>query len=112
MITIKYDPNWGVAVRDGEVEQRIADILWDTAHDTYELEYATENIFHALRLAVADGRLDYRRIQFQFKNGILPVDQYGDLTTNWPEGFCDRSALVSRALMLTASRKRIADRSR
>ena len=102
MIIVEYDPDYGDAVRDGDVESEVEAIL----NGGGRYAFATENIFQALRLAVLRDMIDWRDIAFRFNGQDLLLNEYGNLVDKWPPGFLDQSMEQSEALLKEAIAKR------
>ncbi len=41
-----------------------------------------------VRLAILRGLINYKDVEFLYKNFVIFPDKYGHLD-NWPDGFCD-----------------------
>jgi len=91
MITLVYDPDSGLAVRDGDAKKIATSIAWAADHNkTDECAYATENVFYAVRVLVKQNIIGSNRIRFKFKDVYITVDRNGRCDP-WPPGFCDIS---------------------
>lgn len=91
MLTLIYDANDGVPIRDGDVEAYVLALI-DVMNDELTFTFSTENIIHSIRAAIKEQRLDRTLVQLQFRALAilidLPIDKDGRLDT-WPDGFCD-----------------------
>ena len=100
MLTIEYDPDNGMAVRDGECEQLAATYAYNASiHKERLFSHSTANIFYAVRLLVQQGQIDYHEIQFLYKGQYLVLNEYG-VPQNWPVGFLDFHGDYAQKLIL------------
>lgn len=85
MLRITYDSLFGEAVADGRVETLVSLIA---KIPDFRASYSTENVFLALRLAVARGDIEHHNIVFVYKCQEIRISKYGFIE-DWPKGFCD-----------------------
>jgi hypothetical protein len=91
MIIFTFDPFEGVPVRDGDADGLVTEMIVD--HETGTIPnihrvYATENIFHAMRVAIKVNRLPCTSFEVRFKDHVWSFDKDGR-SRRWPKGFCD-----------------------
>ena len=104
---IAYTPV-GRAVSDFDVEAFVAQVLAETAEASTDpdrrllYQVSTENAIHAVRKAVAEGRLDHNLVRFSFRHRGITVNRYGAIT-EWPEGFARLSGDTAEAILVAAS---------
>jgi len=112
MLTLEYDPERGEAIPDG-----VVDVIVDTwvsmfTHavrvEVHEI-YSTENIFFAVKCAIAEGILSHEKVQFQFKLFQFQANRYGAI---WPRppGFLEQTARYSERTVRAATDKRKSER--
>lgn len=87
MITIDYS-NTGIPYSDFAIDWFVGKVIEHKNEDRL-FEISTGLCVDAIRLAVKQGKLDYREIQFSYNNNIILVDKNGSLD-NWPSGFHDK----------------------
>lgn len=51
-----------------------------------------------VRLAVAEGRIHHKKVQFRFENYEIDIDKCGRLS-HWPKGFCDYTDNILTSLL-------------
>lgn len=93
MITLKYDPNNGIAYRDGGLDEYVNRLCIQNnrASDTnneIHITAATENIFLALRVAIKQGRISHEDVLVEYNKQFGKYDKDGR-SEFWPDGFCD-----------------------
>jgi hypothetical protein len=84
MKTIEY-VDFGECLSDHEAETEAKRFL------TSDLEYkqTSNDIFiAAVRVEVAEGRYPHDQVRFSYKDDIILLNRYAQLST-WPRGFCD-----------------------
>ena len=92
MKTVVYDPINGEAIPDGSV--------MDFALNLPEKGIVTvsnEIVFLAIRVLIIREQLDYKDIQFMYKEEVLSVNEKGR-PSHWPNGFCDLSEQFLEAI--------------
>ena len=82
-IIVEQSP-YGIPVSDFEAEILAASLV-DAEYGL--LMYSTENIFHAIRVLIGEGKLSSAKIMFKYEDTYIPIMDDGRLR-NWPSGFC------------------------
>lgn len=90
MITVHYNSNGGFSFPDGKCESWVNkqienDLL--SAGDTY-VSVGTSLLIDCFRVAICEGKLDPKNIQFMFRGDVLVHDDDGRIN-DWPHGFAD-----------------------
>lgn len=89
MIIYEYDGINGEAVADGRAEEVVAALI--ARHEDGEwVVYGsgTDNVLHALRVAVRRGRIAHTDVSVRFQGVDLGLDADGRIR-EWPAGFAD-----------------------
>lgn len=89
MLTIEYAHD-GRALADALLETELEEIIGILSEDQVDqrLRYSTSNIFWMIELYVAQGKIDYRNVQFEFEGEIMAIDPFGrPRPYEWPKGF-------------------------
>ena len=97
-ITIEYDPEIGLVLPDGLIEEYVNRIVRRIQNN--EPMYITvggELIIDYLRLAVKQGKIDCNDIIFKYKDEFIACNSDGRLS-RWPNGFCGYLTDVLRQL--------------
>lgn len=102
-IILEYDPEFPFSIPDGKIEEEVSDIIsFQQCGNNFLRIYGVENIFSAIRLAIAEGRLNHNGVFFTFRGKNYSLNEYGKMET-WPDGFCDfninNSEKILRAVM-------------
>jgi hypothetical protein len=88
-LRVEYDPKFGDAIRDGEIEKIVASMIKHKDEVAWEYHrFATQNIFTRLRLAVKRDEISSNDIYFIFGATKIKIYPSGGASP-WPEGFCD-----------------------
>lgn len=86
MIKIRYARH-GLALSDFSIEARLeALIAQSKKEDRRTYAFSTSNVFDAVMLAVAEGKIDHNRVEFWYASETIALNDLGQPTT-WPEGF-------------------------
>lgn len=95
-LRITYDTNEGVASSDGKAESIVDHLLGQEGL----VEYSTANgsIVDAVRVAVAQKRIESENVVFIFEGETIAVSPTGELD-KWPRGFCDHQLNRLRTMM-------------
>lgn len=110
MIIIEYNPNSGTPVRDGDAKMEAEAIilaqsldpflaLRDVNNSNTYASYANEYVFYHLRLAMLEGKIDYRTVLFRYDGKDIPLNEYA-VPTIWVVGFLDGTAKLAQKLIL------------
>jgi hypothetical protein len=85
-ITVIYDPDEGYVCPDNYVKFFV-DLALASKQEQFVL--GSEPLVNEFRLRVSRGEVDYRRIQFKFKDETITVNNRFAGLSHWPEGFID-----------------------
>ena len=90
MIIYEYDPKSGGATPDGLVDSVVNYLIaiHNTGGDPVHLLSSTENVLHALRVAVKLGRVSADDIEIRFGEKRPKMYRNGGIRP-WPHGFAD-----------------------
>ena len=82
---VNYSKN-GIAYPDFDLEERVL--------KSYNIELesiitSTDNVIHATRVLVCDGKIKHDDIEFQFEGAFVGKPDVFGRMENWPDGFCD-----------------------
>lgn len=92
----------GVVVSDFALTEWINGIV---ANLDVDLCVSNSTPIHAIRLAIAEGRIPHDRVIFLFEDLEIAVNEYGAIP-NWPIGFADACWDLSTKILQTAQKKR------
>lgn len=84
MKTVEYS-GIGIAFADCLAEHAAQRFL--EGYDDH-IVVSTSNFIDAVRVCVAEGKIDHKEVQFKFNGEIIPIKANGSLV-DWPKGFCD-----------------------
>ena len=106
-LTVEYGPG-GVPFSDFDVMvylDKLIKRINDGSMSAYpeKHKYSTENIFNAIRHAVATGRINVEDVVFEFKGEIITIDKNGHLS-DWPRDFCEFNEKLIEALIVYRAR--------
>lgn len=91
MIKMTYDAVNGQPFADGRCDATVAGwIAQHVAGEDVEVVFASENILHAVRVAIRRGQLGCTDVALFFED-VQPVIYPSGGIAPWPEGFCDHT---------------------
>ena len=68
-------------------------------------DVSTSILITAIRLEIAKGKIDWRKIQFKFDDKVFQANEYGSIQ-DWPKGFCDIETDLCEQILKSAIEKR------
>jgi len=103
---------YGAAMADSEVDSWISMVLHNYKESTpsqWTYCVANEAPINALRLAIAEGKIDHTKVEVWFNGNQVIINEYGAIA-HWPDGFCDINGTLSEKILIAALFKRKAKR--
>lgn len=100
-ITVTYDPDEGYVCPDN-YSKFFVDLA--LASNQEEFKVGSEILVTEFRLRVARGEVDYRKIQFKFKDETMTVNNRFAGLSHYPKGFLDHN-MVALAELASIRRK-------
>jgi len=107
MLTIEYCES-GKSISDFDIESWV-DYIVKVKDLNLRFKVSTSLPIDAIRLAIVQGRLDYRKVVFAFEDKTMQVNEFGALL-NWSNGFCDKGVRYAEKILRHAVSMRKAER--
>lgn len=95
----------GLVVADAEAHEVMSDLL----NRKEDVVVSSDSLILVLRLKIASGTLNKDDVIVMFEGERVYFDEYGNIEGNWPDGFADTSAFLTRQLFQIQLTKRKSD---
>lgn len=101
-MVIEFCPVGGLVVADAEAHEVMSDLLYRKE----DIVVSSDSLILVLRLMIASGSLNKDDVVVMFEGDRVNFDEYGNIEGNWPDGFADTSAFLTRQLFQIQLTKR------
>lgn len=95
----------GLVVSDAEALEVMRDLMYRKE----DIVVSSDSLILVLRLMIASGTLNKEDVVVMFEGERVYLDDYGNVEGNWPDGFADTSAFLTRQLFQLQLTKRKSD---
>lgn len=102
---ITFKERGGMVVADAEAHEVMSDLLYRKE----DIVVSSDSLILVLRLMIASGSLNKDDVVVMFEGDRVYFDEYGNIEGNWPDGFADTSAFLTRQLFQIQLTKRKSD---
>lgn len=105
MLKIKFHKD-GICMSDEIIEEWIDNLItrYSFTND-YEVTISNEIIVDAIRLRVIKGEINYKEIEFDYKEQKLYLNEYANFS-EYPEGFCTMGLNIVMQILNLQRKKR------